>query len=556
MRAAIYARMSTDKQSSASTTDQVASCERFASERGWTIAPRLIVQDSGISGASRHNRQKLLDLIECIDEWDVLLCFDFSRLARDSEDLGWIRNRLRAFKRTAVESSTGLDLFNVGAKVLGIMNEEYLVKLRADTYRGLRGRVERKQFAGGTPYGYKTVANPSGRVDAHGNSIPDGYRLETDAGQGKTVRRIYSLYNRGDSYRSIAHQFNAEGVKPPRPRSQKGKKPAWTVSSVRSLILNPIYKGEYIWGRSEWIKDHETGKRRRYERPESEWIRKFDTSWQIVSEGIWSEAQKQMAQRGGNYPRTNSGAFDGKSKTRAGKSKYMLSGLLECAECGGGFYTVTRGRDYGCGWRRDRGPDVCGNETRIQRADLEDRVLGAIQTNILNPENVLYTVEQALAIIREETARPVDTSADRGRLVSIESELDNLVEQIGKLGHLDAYSRAIAKLESEKSEIDQRLLSAPTPIEFSPKRLRQLVTDRVMDLQETFAGDPTGIRNAMKELLRGRRMTVGPDPERGFRVEGLFEWPLQMQAARPHKETGRLDSVVAGTGFEPATSGL
>ena len=123
-------------------------------------------------------------------------------------------------------------------------------------------------------------------------------------------------------------------------------------------------------------------------------------------------------------------------------------------------------------------------------------------------------------------------------------------------GHLDAYSRAIARQESEKREIDQRLLNTPTPIEISPKRLRQLVADRVTDLKETFAGDRAGIRNAMKELLRGRRMTVAPDPERGFGIEGLFECPLQMQAARLHEETGRLDSVVAGTGFEPATSGL
>jgi hypothetical protein len=30
-----------------------------------------------------------------IAEWDVLVCFDSSRLARNGEDLGWIRNRLR-----------------------------------------------------------------------------------------------------------------------------------------------------------------------------------------------------------------------------------------------------------------------------------------------------------------------------------------------------------------------------------------------------------------------------------------------------------------------------
>ncbi len=140
-RVAIYARMSTDKQSADSPADQIAQCREFAQVRDWRVVESLVVTDAGISGASRHNRPRLLDLIDRIDEWDVLLCFDFSRLARDSEDLGWIRNRLRVHKRKAFETSTGLDVFNVGSKVMGVLNEEYLVKLRADTRRGMRGRA-------------------------------------------------------------------------------------------------------------------------------------------------------------------------------------------------------------------------------------------------------------------------------------------------------------------------------------------------------------------------------------------------------------------------------
>jgi site-specific DNA recombinase len=133
MRAAIYARMSTDKQSADSPGDQIARCRTFAASRGWTVVSELVVEDAGVSGASRHNRPKLLELMARIPEWDVLLCWEFSRLARDSEDLGWIRNRLRVAKKTAHEVTTGLDVFNVGSKVMGILAEEYLVKLRADT---------------------------------------------------------------------------------------------------------------------------------------------------------------------------------------------------------------------------------------------------------------------------------------------------------------------------------------------------------------------------------------------------------------------------------------
>ncbi len=560
MRAAIYARMSTDKQSADSPADQIARCRDFAKERGWSVLRGLVIEDAGISGASRHNRPRLLELMDRIEEWDVLLCFDFSRLARDSEDLGWIRNRLRARRRSAFEASTGLDVFNVGAKVMGILNEEYLVKLRADVYRGLRGRVERNLFAGGTPYGYRTEPVPSGRQDHRGNDIPAGYELLIDDQQAEAIRRIFDRYNRGDGFRSIAHDLNADQVPPPRPRSQKGKGAAWSISAIRSMILNPIYRGEYIWGRSEWIKDHETGKRRRYERPESEWVRKFDPAWQIVSEETWNNAQAAMRKRARGYGRSGNGTFGGRAKGQRTHSKQLLSGFLECAECGGGFFAVTRGTDYACGWRRDRGPDICGNEVRVHRTDLEDRILGAIRETVLTPENVLYTVDRALEKVRRQLAEPTELTTDRARLAEIDAELENLVGLVGKLGDLDAYARVIERLRDEKREIENRLHADVTPIEASPQRLRQLVTERVLDLRKTFEGESQGIRAALQELLRGRRLRVSPDAERGFRVEGLFEWLLQARpptkAARPHWENGRLATVVAGVGFEPTTSGL
>lgn len=137
MRAAIYARMSTDKQSTDSPADQIARCREFAVGRGWKVLEPLVIEDAGVSGASRHNRPKLLQLIARISEWDVLLCWEFLRLGRDSENLGWIRNSLRVAKKTAHEVTTRLDIFNLGSKVMGILAEEYLVKLRADTHRGL-----------------------------------------------------------------------------------------------------------------------------------------------------------------------------------------------------------------------------------------------------------------------------------------------------------------------------------------------------------------------------------------------------------------------------------
>ena len=152
-RVAIYARMSLEKQSSESTSDQIARCRDFADQRGSQVVEELIFTDKAVSGGTRYNRPCLLELIDRIAEWDVLLCYDFTRLARNSEDLGWIRNKLRVSRRTAYAVDTGLDIFNVGAKVMGVLGEEYLEKLRHDTRRDLQGQFERGFWTGGTVYG-------------------------------------------------------------------------------------------------------------------------------------------------------------------------------------------------------------------------------------------------------------------------------------------------------------------------------------------------------------------------------------------------------------------
>jgi DNA invertase Pin-like site-specific DNA recombinase len=131
--------------------------------------------------------------MERIGEWDVLLAYDFARLARNQEDLGWIRNRLRVQRKQAIEASTRLDLDNVGARVMGVMSEEYLEKVRHDTHRGLRGRFDRKLSTGGDPFGYRTVPIVVGQ-DGHGHPVTEGYRVEVDPEEASTVVRIFEGY--------------------------------------------------------------------------------------------------------------------------------------------------------------------------------------------------------------------------------------------------------------------------------------------------------------------------------------------------------------------------
>ncbi len=95
------------------------------------------------------------------------------------------------------------------------------------------------------------------------------------------------------------------------------------------------------------------------------------------------------------------------------------------------------------------------------------------------------------------------------------------------------------------------------PIGLDRETLRALVEPRVLEMRSAFLGSPEHARAGFRALLGGRRMRVGPDPERRFRVEGVFELALETTDSRgPQDDLGSRHSVVAGGGFEPPTSGL
>src|SRR5262249_15887440 len=148
----------------------------------------------------------------------------------------------RIAKRRAVEVSTGLDLENVGSKVMGLLNEEHLAKVRFDTHRGLRGSFDRKLATGGAPFGYPTTPSVVGQ-DAHGHPITQACRLEVDSELASIVVRLFEGYaHQGLGLRTLAHRLNAKGIAP-RPRGQRGRAPSWAPTAIREMLRNPIYRG-------------------------------------------------------------------------------------------------------------------------------------------------------------------------------------------------------------------------------------------------------------------------------------------------------------------------
>ena len=143
MRAAIYARFSTDRQDVRSLADQRHRCEQRAADRGWSVV--AVFTDAAMSGATlkRTGLQELLGAARR-REFEVVLVDDLSRLSRDLGDT-WtllLFRDLAGFGVQLLDVTTGLNSADPSAKLAfgasALVNEMQRESVRSQTRRGLR----------------------------------------------------------------------------------------------------------------------------------------------------------------------------------------------------------------------------------------------------------------------------------------------------------------------------------------------------------------------------------------------------------------------------------
>jgi site-specific DNA recombinase len=245
MKAAIYARYSTENQREASITDQIRVCERTAASQNLNVSARFF--DEGISGgtSSRPGYQALLQAART-GEFDVIIAEDLSRV--------W-RNRAEAGARSAELEDLGIHLLTPSGidtrrdgygLILAIQTAlaEYQRKeISYRTRRGLEGLALAGKSTGGRCYGFR------------GATI--------DTWEASWVRFIFDRRLAGLSFGRIAAELTAAGVEP------VGGGP-WSRFSVRTILNNRArYQGAVVWGRTETKGGaRDSRQRRKVPRPE------------------------------------------------------------------------------------------------------------------------------------------------------------------------------------------------------------------------------------------------------------------------------------------------
>jgi site-specific DNA recombinase len=320
IRAAIYARVSTDEQAERyGLSSQVHDLRALAARKGYTVPAGAEFLDDGYSGAEldRPALGRLRDVVRA-KAIDVVLIHDPDRLSRrlphqllllDEFDRRGCRVEFVTTPRE--DTPEGRLLLNVK----GIISEYEREKIRERTQRGKREKARRGLIVASYPYGYRPDPEAPGRLVVH-------------EAEGEIVRLIYRLLvDEQRSTRAIVVELRRLGIQPARGRR-------WGPTSVRRILGSDRYTGRAYYNRDEVVENPKTGRKtRRAQRPASEWIAVPIPP--IVTPERYAAAQAQLQR--------NREAQVG----RPARFVYLLRGLLRCGACGTRYVGVpSHGRRY------------------------------------------------------------------------------------------------------------------------------------------------------------------------------------------------------------------
>lgn len=402
-RAAIYTRVSTDKQEIDGTSldTQSARCEAYAVERGYQV---LNVYTDTHTGAQYRERLALSELRGLVRAGgvDVVLAYALDRLSRNQAHLYIIAEeveaggaRLEFVTEDFEDSAVGRFIRSAKAFAAEVERE----KITERSTRGKRARVEAGRLLPGCkpPFGYSWSE--------------DRNKLVVNDAEALIVRRMFSDYTAGGTLRSVANQLTADGI--PRPRQGVYGAGGWSVSTVRGMLTNRTYIGEVV--------SHGNIKL-----PEG-------TAPALIEAGQFEAVQRrlsvnqQRAKRNAKYP---------------DEAALLRGGLAKCGVCGSNLMVIKHSKQPGYFY-------ACPRQWRGQCSR------HAIMTHLLDGEvweriRWLMTADEALELLidGQALADPTAELATIDRTLSgLKRQRENLLTSVATAEDADTVEVLTARLD-------------------------------------------------------------------------------------------------------------
>jgi site-specific DNA recombinase len=471
-RVAIYARVSTDKQATTNTiASQVEALQSRVQADGLRLDAGDYFLDDGYSGGTfdRPALDRLRDLVAA-GAVQRIYVHSPDRLARNYVHQVVLTDEWAAsgveviFLNRAIGQSPEDQLL---LQMQGMMAEYERAKIVERCRRGRKhaaqlGLVSALSVA---PYGYRYITKHAGGGQA---------RYEIDDEQARIIQQIFAWVGiERCSLQEVVRRLKTRQIPSPTGR------PQWRASTLGKMLQNTAYRGEAKFGKTR------VGPRRAPLRPHrgqpahpkqqstrcagNEQERTDIPVPALVDANLFATVAEQLAE---NRRRL---------RAQLGKQRYLLHGLLVCANCGYAFYgkpisySLANGRKCLTAYYRCTGSDrhrfggqrLCDNH-QCRSDQLDKAVWNDVVGLLADPDRIRQEYQRRCNDKKQAEARP---SNQLSRLIA---QAQNAIKRL-----IDAFEAGLL----EKAELEPRLLAAR-------ERLARLEAEREATLQrETEEND-------------------------------------------------------------------
>ena len=462
-RVAAYCRVSTgsDEQITSYNNQMKVYTEMIAANKEWEFAG--LYADEGISGTRADKRpqfQKMID--DCLKgKIDMIITKSVSRFARNTvECLDYVR--------MLKEKGIGIYFEEQNIDTLKSDRELYLViyagfaQSESESISKNITWTHRKNFEEGKPiFMYSRWLGYKKGEDGTPEIVPE---------EAEVVRRIFDMYLSGKSTDEIANIMRSENITFPE------KKLIFSKSAIIRMLKNEKYCGDCILQKTITL-DPISKKRKANEGEAPMWLVE-NSHPAIISRDVFNRVQEETSRRNAKAPASQKNAL-----TASGKhSRYALTDVLMCGECGSRFRRVTwtaRGNKrivWRCISRLDYGKKYCPDSITVSEEALHRAIVKALNKFNAEDESTFLMLlkstigdaiglnggsdeidllERRIDALNKRMLDLVSESIQEGNdAESYEEEFKSISTQIEQL---NGRINAIRESESEDGELQARL---------------------------------------------------------------------------------------------------
>lgn len=497
LRVAAYCRVSTqlEQQESSFEAQKNYYTEKITNNPNWKLAG--IYADDGISGTDMKKRDEFNRLLQDCEagKIDMILTKSISRFARNTVDT---LNTLRILRKKGVtvffekeHIDTHADNGEMIITVLSGLAQEESFNLSENTRWGII-----RKFENGTiMLNHNRFMGYTKGKDGELAIVPE---------EAETVRLIFRMYLEGTSIAGIKRHLEKEGI-----LTVTGRK-IWNEGTISKMLSNEKYMGDALLQKS-YTADFLT-KTRKKNNGEMRQYYITDNHEGIVAKEIYYAVQREKQRRAER--RKPAVTRRTKEKKKGYSSKYILSNLLVCGECGQPYRRITWTRNgvkrivWRCSNRVEHGTEYCKNSPTLDEEALQRAVMRTVGNVVRDSEfgsvmqnNVILVIGQYADSIQSE-----NNETDE-KIAGLEREMLQMVKETPDFNDgafLEKYRTLggeIQKLKQKKiSEANVRKLPVPSEIREKIKS---------MDRNE-IAFDPVLVGQLIEKIIarNARRIEV------------------------------------------------